>query len=41
MNFVRFGGFDSADWEWSCLSKGKGRLFLGISRLVEESGVVE
>ena len=41
MNFVCILGFDSADWTCSDVSRSKGKLFLGISTLVEESGVVE
>ena len=40
MNFVSFLGFGSADWACDDVSRSKGKLFLGISTLVEESGVV-
>ena len=40
MNFVSFLGLGSADWTCDDVSRSKGKLFLGISTLVEESGVV-
>ena len=41
MNFVGLLEFDSANWTCEDVSRRRGRLLLGISRLVEESGVLE
>ena len=41
MNFVCILGFDSANWACEDVSRRRGRLVLEISRLVEESGVLE
>ena len=41
MNVVCLLGYNSANWACEDVSSSRGQLLLGISMLVEESGVVE